>query len=85
MIVEFPGLDVDAALVADLDGVGGLVVPLHLGAGQRGGAVPACGHVARAVRRVHPVVGHGDVALAEEEKESRDSPRIELEDKSCFY
>ena len=71
VIVEFSGLDVDATLVTDLDGVGGLVVLVHLGAGKRGGAVPARGHVARAVRRVHPVVAHGDVALAEEEKESR--------------
>ena len=74
MIVEFAGLDADAALVADLDGVGRLVVRLHLCAGQARGAVLAgghghIGHPPRALRRVHPVVAHGDVALAERERE----------------
>ena len=68
MIVEFAGLDADAALVADLDGVGRLVVRADLGAGQPRGAVLASGHVPRALRRVHPVVAHGDVALAARER-----------------
>ena len=66
--MEFAGLDADAALVADLDGVGRLVVRVDLGAGQLGGAVLASGHVARAVRRVNSVVAHRDVALAENER-----------------
>ena len=78
MIVEFAGLDADAALVADLDGVGRLVVRADLGAGQPRGAVLASGHVPRALRRVHPVVAHGDVALAERERVESVGPFIDL-------
>ena len=64
VVVEFPCLDADAALVADLDGVGRLVVRVDLGVGQPRRAVLAGRHHPRALSRVHAVVTHGDVPLA---------------------
>lgn len=75
MIVQFSRLYADAALVAHLYGVCGLVVRLHLSARHLGGAVTTAGEVAHAVQGVRAVVGQRDVALAEKEKRELQSWR----------
>lgn len=64
MVVELSGFDADVALVADAQRVHLLVVPVHFVAGHGLVALLAQGDVPSAVKCVHLVVGHWNVAFA---------------------
>ena len=87
VIMQFSRLHADPALVAELDGVRGLVVSLHLVPRQLFWAVRTGGDVASAVERVDRVVAHGDVALAEKVTEILGDGVGEIKrttDEACF-
>lgn len=64
MIVHLDCLHADPALVANLELVRLLHVPVHVALGHGLAAVPAGDCRPTTVRGVRPVVGHGHVALA---------------------
>ena len=71
MIVQLLGLDVDAAEVADLDGVDEVNMDLEILALDDLVAVPAFGHSPRAVECVRSIVRHRNVAIAGTERDEK--------------